>query len=45
MNLDTRSSGHYCIARQSCEIPLEKVCFTVSEKSGDENQKIVLKLH
>ena len=42
VNLDTTSSGHYCIALQSCEIPLEKVCFTVSEKSGDEKQKIVL---
>ena len=24
VNLDTTSSGHYCIALQSCEIPLEK---------------------
>ena len=45
VNLDTTSSGHYCIALQSCEIPFEKVCFAVSEKSGDEKQKIVLKLH
>ena len=45
LNLDTMSSGHCCIALQSCEIPLEKVCFTVSEKSGDEKQNIVLKLH
>ena len=45
VNLDTTSSGQYCIALQSCEIPLEKVCFTVSEKSGDEKQKIVLKLY
>ena len=33
----TTSAGHYCIALQSCEIPLEK--------SGDEKQKIVFKLH
>ena len=26
-------------------MPLEKVCFTVSEKSGDEEQKIFLELH
>ena len=38
VNLDTTSSGHYCIDLQSCEIPLEKACFTVSEKSGDEKQ-------
>ena len=44
VNLDTTASGHCCIALQSCEIPLEKVCFTVSEKSGDEKQIIVLKL-
>ena len=29
VNLDSMSSGHYCIALQRFEIPLEKVCFTV----------------
>ena len=45
VNLDITSSGHYSIALQSYETPLEKNCFTVSEKSGDEKQKSVLKLH
>ena len=46
VELETTSSGHYCLPLRECEVPIEHVegvYLALVEKSDEEKEKIVMK--
>ena len=45
VELETTSSGHYCLPLKECIIPVEGVYLAVGDKHPDEKKKVIQKLH
>ena len=45
IELETTSSGHYCVPLRECVMPVEGVYLAVGDKHPDEKKKVIQKLH
>ena len=45
IELDTTSSGHYYVSLKECEVGVENVHMMMEQKSHDEKEKMIKKLH
>ena len=45
VELDTTSSGHYCLPLRECVVPVEGVHLAVEDEDPSKKEKMILKLH